>query len=177
MADETLFTAEGTNEVIINGPMRPEDFIIRQLNGTAYMGDLVTAASETGDDVDQCASGEEPSGIIVGFPGPGYRPSDTWDADTILPDNTWVKILKIGTGDYRVRLLINGQDTPVVGKDGDPVFSTNTAGSTTDSRDGCATLNTTGGFSAMIGRLAGNFTTGDSDAAGAPNGTYAEVFV
>ena len=174
MADATLFTAKGTNSPIISGPMDDRDFIVRTLNGTAYVGDIVGAVGETFPDVDTVADNEAGNeiGIIV---RQTTRPSDTWDADTILANNKEVVILRLGTGRYKVWLLVNGQDTPVAGTDGDLVYSTSTDGSTNDSRDGSATLNATQGYAAVVGRLAGAFTTGNSTSA--VYGTYAEVWV
>ena len=174
MADTTLFTATGSNNPLISGDLRREDVLIRQLAGTAYVGDIMVAVGESGDDVDQCADNEAGNeiGIIL---APTIRPTDTWDADDILADNTWVEILRFGTMRYKVYMHINGQDTPVAGTDGDLVYSTSTDGSTNDSRDGSGTLNNTQGYAAVIGRLAGAFTTGN--ATSAANGTYAEVFI
>ena len=173
MADATLYTAKGTNDPVVHPSQNINDYlVIRNLVGTAYVGDLVGAVGETFPAVDQLADNEtlKHVGMIV---GPVIRPSDTWTADTILGAATDAWVLLPGSGS-KVWLLINGQDTPVAGVDGQAVFSTSTDGSSTDSRDGSATLNVTQGFGALIGRLAGSFTTGDSTSAA--NGTYAEVY-
>ena len=174
MADATLYTAKGTNNPIINGPELPEHFVVRKLNGTAYVSDIVGGVGETHPDVDPIADNEGGNeiGIIV---RPVVRPSDTWDADTILADNTDVVILLFGTMEYEVWMLINGQDTPVAGTEGDRVYSTSTDGSTNDSRDGSGTLNSTQGYAAVVGKLKRPFTTGNSTSA--VNGTYAKVRV
>ena len=171
MADATLYTATGRNNPIISGPMRPSDFIIRQLGADILVGSILTSTGETGDYVDASTDDQESHAVVV---EPVVRPSDTWNADTALLEDTWAKCLRLGTMEYKVHLLINGQDTPVAGVDGAPVYSTATDGSTNDSRAGSATLNATN-TDREIGKLAGAFTTGNSTSAA--NGTYAEVFV
>lgn len=174
MADETLYDATGKNEPIISGPMRNEDFITRKLNGTAYVGDIVGAVGETDPDVDQLADNEAGSqiGQII---RPIIRPSDNWNASDQLVDDTEVVILLFGTGLYRTKMLIAGQDSPISGKLGDLVYVTSTDGQTNDSRDGSATLNSAQGYAGVIGRLAEDHTTGNSTSAA--NGTYGEVFI
>ena len=174
MADATLFTAKNTNNVIISGPMKPEHFKVRKLNGTAYVSDLMGSTGETYPDIDQIADNEAGSevGIII---KPVVRPSDSWDADTILADDTEVVVLILGTKEYEVWMHINGQDTPVAGTEGEKVYSTSTDGSTNDSRDGSGTLNATQGYAAVVGELVKDFTTGN--ATSAANGTYAKVRV
>jgi hypothetical protein len=105
MATDT-FSSYGNHILVYLNKAMPDAIIEKVTNGTDIKpGMIVTAVGETSPDIDTCAAGEEPLGVVLRNPD--------HDIDTAYADGITVKVARIGSG-CKVRVWIKANSASFV---------------------------------------------------------------
>lgn len=164
MADETLYASNGMLSILRGGSehLRDSDIEIVKLTSAAKVGMALTSTGMSDPMVEILTTGDTFRGLLM---GPVIRPSDSWAIDDDIAANSWVYMLKPTGGRLLVSFLASGYDTPLACLAGYHVTNTIDSAVTNASPGSLYPDITEITTVSTIGRIAEDFTTGNSTAA------------